>query len=275
MLATSELITFLQGEPWNNLTYVAPPPARDVVGMSDPIERKLLSWLTSALYAGVGEIVELGTFLGASSVSLASGLQSNPHLRPEQKSKRINVFDQFKGTFESDYITKYTKFTLDEDGGFLGIHAAQTAAFKDYLKVTKANVSHVTWDGRPIELLYVDVMKDPFVTANVVRQFFPSLDVGSILIMQDYLFHTLPYSVVVMEYFEEYFTRGGDTGRGNVIFVCHKKVPATMTAEFTWLGMTRDQRLHYLMQAMSKQRTHLHREFVAHLISDFVTGKYT
>jgi hypothetical protein len=275
MLPTGELITFLQGEPWDNLSYVAPPAALSAVGMSHPIERKMLSWLTSSLYSGAGEIVELGTFLGASSVSLASGLRNNLNLRPEQKSERIHVFDQFKGPFESDYITKHTKFDLDEDGGFINIHAAQTAPFKDNLNVNKVNVSHVTWDGRPIELLYVDVMKDPFVTANVVRQFFPSLEVGSILIMQDYLFHILPYSVVVMEHFADFFTRGGDTGRGNVIFVCHKKVPATMTAEFTWLGMTRDQRLHYLMQAMSKQRTHLHREFVAHLISDFVTGKYT
>ncbi len=58
-------------------------------------ERVMLSWLAEEAYQGHGEIVELGVFIGSSTISLASGLERNKTVR--SNSKRIPAFDIFTG----------------------------------------------------------------------------------------------------------------------------------------------------------------------------------
>ncbi len=273
MLQGGALAEYLRGEPWESLYYQPPGAALSVVGMISHFERKMLSWLTARHFVGWGEIVELGVFIGSSSVCLASGLDVNE--RAEKREKRIHAFDRFSGEFESNWISTKSKFQLDPDGGFRGVYDRQTEPFSKYIDVNAGDLLNKKWSGVDVEILFVDVMKSQALTDKVVRDFFPYLVPGrSVLIMQDYLFQALPYSVVVMELFEEYFERAGDTGRNSVLFVNTKKIPGSLLEGFSWKDLPLQVRLTCLMNALPKQRTHIQREFVAHQIADFISGKH-
>jgi hypothetical protein len=274
MAQRTDLAAFLREEPWDSMDFKTPEAALKADGMSRAIERTMLSWLTGRFYRGEGEIVELGTFIGASSISLASGLSLNPLPRGE-KSKRIHAFDRFKGAFEAKAIATRPHIKLDEDGGFLSVYTNNVRPFAEFISVERCDLADAKWNGKPIEILYVDAMKSPNVSANIVRQFFPYLIPGrSVVIMQDYLFPSLPYSAVIMECLADFFNFAGDTGRENVLFVPTRPTTDRMITSFTWHGLSEEQRLHYLMQALPKQRTFRQKQIIAHQISEFIVGKY-
>src|SRR5258705_14025525 len=58
-----------------DLSQLTLPALPDVPGMINETEARYLYWLTSQAYAGAGAVVEVGTWLGRSTLHLAAGLQ--------------------------------------------------------------------------------------------------------------------------------------------------------------------------------------------------------
>jgi hypothetical protein len=271
----SDLARFLNLEPWSSLTFKAPQAALDAPGMLVWFERIMLAWLTSELYRGEGEIVELGVFIGSSTISLASGLSLNKKVPADKLLKRIHAFDRFTGDYECNWIRQNTKLKIGKDNNFLSAYRENIKNYEKYVDINAGDLCEKTWDKGDIEILFVDVLKAPALADKVVNEFFPSMMPGkTILVMQDYLFHILPYTVIVMEHFADYFERAGDTWRNSVCYVNTKPIPAELMASFKYTALPEALRLHYLMEALTKQRTFGHRECVANLISDFITNKF-
>ncbi|MGA0533610.1 class I SAM-dependent methyltransferase [Hansschlegelia sp. KR7-227] len=271
----SDLARFLNSAPWSNLTFNAPKPAHDAKGMLTWFERIMLAWLTSELYDGKGEIVELGVFLGSSTISLASGLELNKKVPADNLLKRIHAYDRFIGHYEANWVRKNTTFEIGKDNNFLSVYRENIKNYEKYVEINVGDLCEKTWRGGDIEILFVDVLKSPELADKVINDFFPSMMPGkTVLVMQDYIFQELPYTVIVMEHFAEYFERAGDTWRNSVLYVNTKPIPPAMMASFKYHRLPEALRLHYLMQALTKQRTFAQRECVAHLISDFVTNKF-
>jgi hypothetical protein len=271
MFQGSGLAAFLRGEPWEQRFYETPKVALDAIGMSRPMERTMLSWLAEVLYTGAGEVVELGAFIGASSASLGSGLARNAKVA--DKAGRIHVFDRFVGEFEAQWIREKTKMQVGADHDFFHLYKKQTAAVSEYLTINRGNFLDSTW-SKPIEIMYVDLAKNGVLTDKVVHDYFPHLMPGrSVVIMQDYLGHTLCYNSVLAEVFADYFERAGDTGRANVLFVNTKPIPADLLRSFRWDDIPLEMKAEYLMQAMGKQRTYLQREFIASQIGHLLSSK--
>src|SRR6185369_14134011 len=65
------------------------PSLPDVPGMISEAEGRYLYWLTSQTYTGRGTVVEVGTWLGRSTIHLAAGLRDAGH--PDA----LHCFDQF------------------------------------------------------------------------------------------------------------------------------------------------------------------------------------
>lgn len=242
-------------------------------GMLIHEERSMLHWLTRHMYRGIGEIVELGVFLGSSSASLASGLEANDRVR--EKNKRIHSYDRFFGDFEKSWIEERLKIQLDEKGYFGAIYNEKVKKYESFIDLNEGDLTEKKWDGRPIEILFVDVLKMPELADVVVREFFPYLVPGrSVLIMQDYIFNVLPYNSGVMAYFEDLFAYAGDTVRNSMLFVPTQEIPRDMCEAFHWRGMSNDVKLALLTRALATAPSHFARECIAHQISDFITGKY-
>jgi hypothetical protein len=76
---------------------------------------------------------------------------------------------------------------VPKDGAsFLSFFHAYTAPLADSIEVVDADLEHYEWSGERIDVLMVDAAKSWPVLDQIVRQFFPSLDDGAIVIHQDY-----------------------------------------------------------------------------------------
>src|SRR5262245_44880578 len=74
--------------PWKGLSL--PDSVTRVRSLLSPEEQQYLIWLTSEKYQGWGAIVELGAWLGSSSVCLAEGLKRCG------STAKIQTFDRFE-----------------------------------------------------------------------------------------------------------------------------------------------------------------------------------
>jgi hypothetical protein len=265
---------FLQTTPWISMAFTPPEAALKAPGMMSHDERIMLSWLAGQAYQGHGEIVELGVFIGSSTISLASGLERNKNV--QDKTKRIHAFDLFAGDYEAKFIREQYGREVDAEGSFLAIYEENIAAHRDFVDVHVGDITTAQWSGKPIEILFVDVLKAQQTVGPVVQRFFPHLRAGrSLVIMQDYNYQTLPYSAVLMEHFGEYFTYAGETQNNSVVFVNTREIPADLMADFCYEALPESLRLHYLMQVLGKRPTFFGRECIAHQIKDFLERGWT
>ncbi len=265
---------FLRTAPWISVNFTAPEPVLKAPGMISWDERIMLCWLAEQAYRGRGEIVELGVFLGSSSVALASGLERNRTV--SNKAKRIHAFDKFTGSYEGEVIRHEHGREADAKGSFLALYEENIAAYQDSIRLTPGDLTTGRWIGDPIEILFVDVLKSQALVSAVVRTFFPSLRPGeSLVIMQDYNGPSLPYSAILMEHFRDYFTYAGETLKNSVLFVNTREIPADLVADFSYEALPESLRLHHLMQALSKRPTFFGRECLAHQIKDFLERGWT
>lgn len=270
----SSAASFLAQKPWNSYIHAsAPPEIMNYTGMLVYEERIMLSWLIKNMYTGIGEIAELGVFLGASSAAMADGLKRNAIVT--DKAERIHSYDRFFGDFEKDWILKQLKIVLDEKGYFGDVYRDRIKPWSNHIVVNEGDFAEASWNGKPIEILFVDIMKAPDLTNVVVNKFFPHLIPGkSIVVMQDYIFKALPYSIVTTEFFSEYFEYAGDTGRNSMLLVNTKQIPSDLMANFTWSKIPDEFKLELLFRAAAKAPSFAVKECIGFQISDFMSGRY-
>ncbi len=80
-----------------------------IEGLTTKWEQGYLQWYCQNKYSGRGEIVDLGCYLGASTISEAKGLDKNPQV--ELKDGRIHAYDIFVFLPDKKGITPYFKKT--------------------------------------------------------------------------------------------------------------------------------------------------------------------
>ena len=163
------------------------------------------------LFTGAGEIVDMGCWMGATTVSFAKGLRENQRLAPEQRRKRIHSYDLFQWHPSMDPNVRGTPLEgrFREGESFLPEFARRTAKWTPYFHVTAADVRAVAWTGGPVELLFVDAMKWPDTAAAILKKFYPHLIPGvSLVAHQDFghfftgWIHLIQYRL--RDYFEFY-----------------------------------------------------------------------
>lgn len=157
------------------------------LGMTSSQEQAYLRWLTSRLYSGRGAIAELGVWLGSLTRSMVRGLKENPHIPDE--ARRIHVYDLFKWdhTMEDSvgHLPIKGRFKPSED--YSSLYREVIREELDFVEINQCDLQFASWNGGPIEILVVDVMKFEALCDGVQRGFFPHLKPGlSYLVHQDY-----------------------------------------------------------------------------------------
>jgi hypothetical protein len=142
--------------------------------MTSRQEQRWLRTYAARNYRGNGAIVDLGCFLGATTIALAEGLTLN---RTTAKPKQIHVYDLF--TWNKGYET-WAKGTEVEGvfspgGTFLPEFLKRTQKWRDYIVVHEENLRQAHWEYGPIEFLFIDAMKSPEVATAIASEFFPHL----------------------------------------------------------------------------------------------------
>ncbi len=140
--------------PWSSH---AVPPC-DIPGMISEEECRYYSFI-GKYYTGVGEVVELGPWLGRSTFYIVAGLANNPHFR------KLHVFDDF--TWRAAWMDKSVKpeERLPHHADFMPLFEKYTQGIRDKIMPKKRkfitydgndSVEQLAWNGGPVEILYVD-----------------------------------------------------------------------------------------------------------------------
>lgn len=167
-----------------------PKEVHDIPGHVEIVERELYYRVASENYQGLGEIVEVGCFFGASTSSFAAGLQDNKHVH--NKLSRIHVYDLFE--MEESNIKSFVKpefaHLVKVGDDFSPIFMEYVKPYAHMLKVNKGDARNIVWSGKPIEILFIDCAHTPEFFQSLIRIFYPYLIPGlSLVIDQDAFFH--------------------------------------------------------------------------------------
>ncbi len=164
-------------------------------------ERVLLRWAARAGNPSSDAVVDLGCFLGGSTLSLARGVAAR-----EGAPSPIHVYDRFV------YGEEHER-TWVPDGMPFAVGASTLPAFERNVRAVRpmltlhpGDIRAQRWDGAPIGTLFVDIAKTWEVADAVWREFLPALVPGrSIVIQQDLVHWGHPWCAVVMELLADRF----------------------------------------------------------------------
>jgi SAM-dependent methyltransferase len=222
-----------------------PAACANIPTMLVPDELRLLHHLAENYASGSGEIVDAGPFLGGSTVALAAGLRRNRN----RGNRIIHSFDRF----EVEEWTRGVYFPESTPAGtsFREQFDRNIAPHAGLIEVHAGDICEQTWNGEPIEILFIDIAKHFKVCDWVTWQFFPHLIPGrSLVVQQDYLYHHwVGWLHVTMEYYADCFEYVCDTDVNSVVFLNTKKVPVVRD---TVGGLTRGERAALADRAASR-----------------------
>lgn len=149
-------------------------------------EGAMVYYLARDWVSGRYPLVEVGSFLGGSASLIAAGLMANPGWDGRVK---LHCHDLFEAKFGN--MAEFIRNRIDpgfRDGqDFQYLFDAQTAEVAQAIAVHKGDFTEASWQGGPIELLFVDIAKTPELNRVVLERFLPSLRPGTgLMVNQDF-----------------------------------------------------------------------------------------
>ena len=156
------------------------PQLPEVPGMTSPAECRYLYWLTATQLAGTGRLVEVGTWLGRSTLHIAAGLSRSGH------DQQLCCFDGYTwGPSDG----KAADLPLRPGDSFQKYFEANVSPFAELIRVHRTRIADISWSGDPVELLFLDAPKKHSDITRCLEVFGPSLAAGqSYIAIQDYLY---------------------------------------------------------------------------------------
>ncbi|MCF7787345.1 MAG: class I SAM-dependent methyltransferase [Prosthecobacter sp.] len=145
-----------------------------------------------------GQVIDLGCWLGSTTISLASGL------RDLNDSGKVYAFDRFTWEPWMDLYSSEHWCDYLPGESFLPETRRRMGDLKPWVVLVAADLTTYHWDNGPVRLLLVDAMKSWRLTTSIAREFYPSLVVGSIVLHQDYLSYNHPWLSVLQYRLRDY-----------------------------------------------------------------------
>ena len=186
--------------------FILSPKLRRLHGMITANEKAYLYWYARHIFSGKGDIVDLGCWLGSTTISLAMGLERNDHVKA---NRLIHSYDEFVWRAYMDSGAKGTSLEGKYRPGdsFLDEFERRTYPWRSNVKACPGDLAKVGWPGAAIEFLLIDAMKSWDAATGVVRNFFPALVPGRSLVMHQDFAHWYtswihPIQYRLREYFE-------------------------------------------------------------------------
>jgi hypothetical protein len=180
---------------------------------------------SAARYTGKpGAIVDLGCWLGSTSIALAQGLLSgspNGNVRNE----KVLGFDIFVW---EQWMPAEVPYCLYNSGDSFLPEARRLA--RDHgggkVELIRADLTVYEWAGGPIKILLVDAMKSEGLARQIAKNFYPHLTPGSLLIHQDFKHFYTSWIHILQYQFREFFRfYRGVPNSGTVAFEALKPMP--------------------------------------------------
>ncbi|MDO1451014.1 hypothetical protein Q0590_32365 [Rhodocytophaga aerolata] len=201
-----------------------------LLGMTTNQERDYFEYYGKNIYAGYGEIVDLGCWLGSTTIPLLEGLIQNK--RFVKSRKKIHAYDIFiweswMNVANTDIDGKYKP-----GDSFVDEFIRRTANYSEYISVNDGDLCKLSWRGDNIEFLLIDAMKSWDLANCIVNDFFPCLiENKSYILHQDFAHYYTPWIHLIQYKFREYFTLIYDVpSSGSTVFKYTKRIPDHLIA---------------------------------------------
>jgi hypothetical protein len=193
---------------------LAEPDLFEVGSMLGYDERLLLRWAARAGNPSPDAVVDLGCFLGGSTLSLARGVAAR-----EGAASPIHVYDLFVYGDENERTWVPDGLPFAVGGSTLPAFERNVRAVRPMLTLHPGDIRSQRWDGAPIGTLFIDIAKRWAVADAVWRQFLPALVPGrSIVIQQDLVHWGHPWCAIVMELLADRFEYLGWTWYSSAVY---------------------------------------------------------
>jgi hypothetical protein len=158
-------------------------------------------------YTGAGRIVDLGCWLGATTLALARGVADNSAVSLDHP---IEAFDRF---LWEDWMTPIAAAigvpkTYRAGDDFFADVAELLRPYDAIVRLRKEDLLESEPSDAPVELLFVDAMKSWSLVDKIARDFFPRLIAGrALLVQQDFGYHALTVAGIhlLMWYLRDFF----------------------------------------------------------------------
>lgn len=187
-------------------------------------ERRVLSYLAFHLASPRGKIVDLGCYLGGSTTCLVDGIRQ-AGIPCDPADPPIVSYDLFvANAFMVEHSLK--SFNLQAGQSFEPVFHQLLGDSKSYVRSVAGDLRQQNWHGRPIDLLFVDILWGWDINQHVIEQFYSALIPGrSVVAHQDYIYSFYPWLPISMEYYcEKGYFEFGDLAPWSTVIFGSKKV---------------------------------------------------
>ena len=256
-----------------SLCEAPPPEVLSHPGMSAPAERNLLYTLAAYHYSGKGCIVDAGSFLGASTMALARGLQqrsvstkSHPPQMPVQAFEQAIAHEDFQVHAEKCALP-----TVEPGKSFRHVLEQLLQPVHDEVNLHVGDI--VEFDGvslPDIEICFLDVARNARIALHCMKLFFPRLLPGAYVVQREYFHHDRPFLKYSLECLAEHFEYLGEL-QSCALFRVRKPIALTdLPASFDQLGADTKLRLHRQAELRTEHpvRQYFMQLSRAHLLTD-------
>lgn len=176
--------------PWTLLSL--PLELTHIRAMLSQEEKQYLTWLTAERFEGWGAILDLGPWLGGSSAMLAEGLK--------RRGKRDKIFSFDLFSWDPRYMEAAAHENLKEGDDFRHLFVREVGDYISWIEPEKLDLINASWNGGPIEILFVDAAKTWALTNAILRGFGPHLVPGrSRVVLQDFRHYTAHWLPLIFD----------------------------------------------------------------------------
>ena len=187
-------------------------------------------------FAGKGRIVDLGCWLGATTISLARGLENNPAVH---KQPWIDAIDRFVWDDGLAAIARKRNFQNSFQPGddYYDRVTQQLGSYGAWVNLKKLDLALAQKEGSPIEFLFVDAMKSWPIAGRIAHNYFTRMLPGeSYLTQQDFAFHqpVAATNHLLMWFLRDHFEWVHHVPRSpSVVYRCKRAVISDELPRFT------------------------------------------
>jgi hypothetical protein len=206
---------------------VVSPRMRGLRGMTTMSERAYLYWFTRHMFANQGAIVDLGCWLGSTTIPMAMGLARAS--RPAAGSPCIYAYDNFvwRSWMEPGVLGTSLEGQYADGESFLEEFERRTEHWRHLIRACPQDLADARWQGGGIEFLLVDAMKSWELANAIISRFYSALMPGrSFLFHQDFAHWYTPWIHLTHYRLRHYFEVAYDVPRSSsVVFRSIERIP--------------------------------------------------
>jgi len=165
----------------------------NLLGMTTAEEQRYLFHYARDCYDGSGAIVDLGCWLGSTTIPLTMGLES------ASRDHIVHAYDLFEWHAWMDRYAGELKGRFAGGDSFLPEFEQRLGPLISRVSIHVGDLTKVGWSGGPIAFLLVDAMKSWELCSTIYRNFLPFVMDGKGLVMhQDFKFWGCPWIHLTM-----------------------------------------------------------------------------